>query len=122
MARRNQDLALTPSMPGTFLPLAHPTLVARPPSGVGWIHEIKFDGYRFLALINAGEVTLLTRNGKDWTSKFPAIAEQLAALPVESAVLDGELVGFVSIGDLVKYKISEAQAEADGLKAYIAAG
>lgn len=35
---------------------------------------------------------------------------------------DGRLAGIVSIGDLVKYKISEVEAEADGLKAYIAAG
>ncbi|MBU4433064.1 MAG: CBS domain-containing protein [Alphaproteobacteria bacterium] len=40
-------------------------------------------------------------------------------LPV---VRDGRLAGIISIGDLVKYKISEAQAEAEGLKAYIAAG
>lgn len=60
------------------------------PEGDEWIHEIKFDGYRFLAMIRRSEVTLLSRNAHDWTSRFRVLVEPLQALPVESAILDGE--------------------------------
>jgi bifunctional non-homologous end joining protein LigD len=68
------------------------TLVDEPPAGDGWLHEIKLDGYRILAVLEAGRVTLLSRNGKDWTRKFSAIAEALQAFPVRQAILDGEIV------------------------------
>jgi bifunctional non-homologous end joining protein LigD len=63
-----------------------------PPSGDEWLHEIKFDGYRILARIKSGKVQLLTRNGKDWTQKFPAVAKAFAKLKVDSAIVDGEVV------------------------------
>ncbi|MGC1329114.1 DNA ligase D, partial [Pseudomonas sp.] len=67
------------------------TLVESPPSG-DWRYEIKFDGYRVMARIDAGQVKLFTRNGKDWTAKMPSQAKALAALGLESAWLDGEMV------------------------------
>ena len=57
-----------------------------------WIHEIKFDGYRMQARIDNGDVRLLTRKALDWTGKFAPIAEALETLPVEQAILDGEIV------------------------------
>ena len=68
------------------------TLVDAPPSGAAWIHEIKLDGYRIWARIEGGRARLLTRSGKDWTSRLTNVAEALAALRVESALLDGEVV------------------------------
>jgi bifunctional non-homologous end joining protein LigD len=68
------------------------TLVKQVPRGEDWIHEIKFDGYRLLAFLKNGQIQLRTRNGKDWTKKFPAIAHALAELPVRQAILDGEVV------------------------------
>jgi bifunctional non-homologous end joining protein LigD len=69
------------------------SLAASPPSGERWLHEIKFDGYRLQARIEAGQVTLLTRSGLDWTHKFgDRITAALRGLPVESALLDGEIV------------------------------
>lgn len=62
------------------------------PVGDSWVHEIKLDGYRILAVIKKGHVTLLSRNAKDWTGKFPMVAEALRGLPVQQAVLDGEIV------------------------------
>ena len=70
------------------------TLVATPPEGEGWIHEIKFDGYRFLAYKQGAQVTLISRNGRDWSAKFPSIIKELAALPHKNLVLDGEIVVF----------------------------
>lgn len=79
------------SWPGAFSPQLA-VLAESPPSGDQWLHEIKFDGYRIQARIKNGEVELITRNGKDWTGKFPGIARSLAGLKVDSAILDGEVV------------------------------
>ncbi len=66
------------------------TLVSTVPGGAEWLHEIKWDGYRLLVFRTRGTVTIRTRRGHDWTSRFPAIAEAVAALPVDDVVLDGE--------------------------------
>jgi bifunctional non-homologous end joining protein LigD len=70
--------------------------VERPPAGAGWAHEIKFDGYRIQLRIEAGAVTLKTRKGLDWTSKFGAIARAAAELP--DGIFDGEVVALNSHG------------------------
>lgn len=74
------------------------TLAAAVPDGDDWLYEIKYDGYRILALLDHGSVRLLSRNGLDWTSRFPAQAEALERLPVERAILDGEMVALTSDG------------------------
>ncbi|MBY3235514.1 DNA ligase D [Rhizobium laguerreae] len=61
----------------------------RPPAGTGWIHEIKFDGYRIQMRVLDGEATLKTRKGLDWTAKYPDIAEAASTLP--DAIIDGEI-------------------------------
>jgi bifunctional non-homologous end joining protein LigD len=68
------------------------TLVDRVPQGDDWLHEIKFDGYRILCRISNGEVSLITRNRQDWTERLSFLAEAAAELPVEQALLDGEVV------------------------------
>jgi bifunctional non-homologous end joining protein LigD len=68
------------------------TLVDAAPAGDDWVHEIKLDGYRILARLDNREVTLLTRNGKDWTERMPTLRAALAELDVDHALLDGELV------------------------------
>ena len=67
-------------------------LVTDPPTGDDWVHEIKLDGYRILARLDRGRVTLLTRNAQDWTAKFPGVARAVATLPARQAWLDGEIV------------------------------
>ncbi|KQT53052.1 MULTISPECIES: DNA ligase D [unclassified Aureimonas] len=75
------------------------TLVAKPPAGKRWLHEIKFDGYRLQARIEAGRVRLSTRSGLEWTKRFgKPVVEALQALPVGTAVIDGELVVETSAG------------------------
>lgn len=61
-----------------------------PPAGDGWLHEIKYDGYRLQAAVNGPTVRLYTRNGLDWTAKFGAIALALSALNLNNALIDGE--------------------------------
>jgi bifunctional non-homologous end joining protein LigD len=67
-------------------------LVDKPPDKPGWVHEIKFDGYRTQARIERGKVKLLTRRGLDWSAKFPAIARALAGIDADTALIDGEIV------------------------------
>ncbi len=67
------------------------TLVDSAPAG-DWSYEIKFDGYRIMARIDHDDVQLFTRNGHDWTHKLPKQVQALAALGLESAWLDGEMV------------------------------
>ncbi len=68
------------------------TLVDAAPQGEGWLHEIKYDGYRALCRIAAGKAHIYTRRGNDWTSTFAPIARAAASLPVHDAWLDGEIV------------------------------
>lgn len=66
------------------------TLVAAPPSGAGWVHELKYDGYRIGASLKGDRIVLESRNGKDWTSAFPELVEALKRLQLPEALLDGE--------------------------------
>ncbi len=87
--------ALPDSLPAgepRFIDPMKPKLVETPPEGEGWIYELKFDGFRALALKSAGKVKLISRNENDLTKKFPEIAEALEKLPCTECVLDGEVV------------------------------
>jgi bifunctional non-homologous end joining protein LigD len=75
-------------MPGFIAPqLAR--LMAHPPSGANWVHEVKFDGYRMQARVEKGKAKLLTRKGLDWTGRFPEIAADCAKL--SDGIIDGEI-------------------------------
>jgi len=76
----------------TFITPQLATIVDTPPDGHGWLHEIKLDGFRLLVRKEGAEIRFFTRNGHDWTGRFPAIAEQVRKLPAARAWLDGELV------------------------------
>jgi bifunctional non-homologous end joining protein LigD len=93
-ARKEKSGQLTGARKARLPELIKPelaTLVEKAPDGQ-WRYEVKFDGYRIMARIDHGEVRLFTRNGHDWTHKLPGQAEALAALHLESAWLDGEMV------------------------------
>ena len=70
------------------------TLVDSVPTGSVWMHEVKYDGYRALVAIGGGEAKVYTRSGLDWTDKFAAVAAAAAKLPVQSALIDGEIVAY----------------------------
>ena len=63
-----------------------------PPSGDDWLHEIKLDGYRTMAFVDAGKVRLITRGGLDWSEKYAELTRAFETLPVQQAVIDGEIV------------------------------
>jgi len=97
MAKRTQtrfiarmiEGAVLSEMPG-FVPPQLATLKSKAPVGEKWLHEIKYDGYRLQIHLNKG-VKIFTRNGHDWTSRFPIIARAFD-IPVERAIFDGEVV------------------------------
>lgn len=61
------------------------------PDGPGWLHEIKYDGYRVHARIDGDDIRLLTRTGLDWSHRYQATISALRPLRVKNAYLDGEL-------------------------------
>jgi bifunctional non-homologous end joining protein LigD len=69
-----------------------PSPAKAPPSGPGWLHEIKHDGFRILSRRNGAGVQLITRAGNDFSPRFPFIAMALKALPVRSCLIDGEAI------------------------------
>jgi len=74
------------------------TLVPAAPSSDDWLHELKFDGYRMVCHLQRGKARFWSRNQKDWTEKFPNLSKALKALPVNAAILDGEVVVVDKVG------------------------
>ncbi len=68
------------------------TATEQAPSGKDWLHEIKHDGYRLQAHLLNGKVTLFSRQGLDWTERFPSIEQALADVPAKVAIIDGEVL------------------------------
>ena len=91
--------------------------VAAPPKGVGWGHEIKFDGYRMQLRASGGHSTVLTRNGLDWSAKFPAIARAALA----EGLYDGEVVALDHAGapDFAALQAAIADGATDNLIFFI---
>src|SRR5579859_792294 len=94
--------------------LATPAEVA--PKGKGWIHEIKYDGYRTLVFFVGGKARLITLNGHDWTNRYTALAKAFAKLPCKNAIIDGEVVvqdprGITSI-NLLEHALSQGDSHA----------
>jgi bifunctional non-homologous end joining protein LigD len=70
-----------------------PSAAKAAPSGAGWLHEIKHDGFRILARRrDNASVRLITCAGNDFSSRFPTIAMAVAKLPVQSCLIDGEAI------------------------------
>ncbi len=75
-----------------FIEPCLPSPADKPPSGSKWIHEIKHDGYRLMARRDPVGIRLLTRNGNDWSARFPLVVEAVNHLKVRSCLIDGEVV------------------------------
>jgi bifunctional non-homologous end joining protein LigD len=69
-----------------------PTPAKTVPSGTEWIHEVKHDGYRLIVQREGKRVRLFTRNGRDWSDRFPLIVEAALRNRISSFVIDGEAV------------------------------
>ena len=92
IVRKREDGAPAPSVTtGTYMPMLA-TLAEELPRGVGWIFEVKWDGYRAIASVAGSEATLTSRNGNDLTSRFEHVAKEIAkAVKTTDCVLDGEV-------------------------------
>jgi len=66
--------------------------VDQPPDSKAWIHEINYDGYRCQVLLERGKARVFTRNGYDWTDRYPSIVRAVADLRCRSAIIDGEAI------------------------------
>ena len=75
-------------VPVRFIQPCNPIRAKEVPAGDGWVHEVKFDGYRVQAHKIGRHVVLFSRNGHDFTERFPSIAQQLLELPAKAAVID----------------------------------
>jgi bifunctional non-homologous end joining protein LigD len=91
-----------------------PSPANAPPSGPGWLHEIKHDGFRILARKDAAGVRLITRAGNDFSSRFPFIAMAVGKLAVRSCLIDGEAVvcdqNGLAVFDLIRGSGTHASA------------
>jgi bifunctional non-homologous end joining protein LigD len=75
----------------TFISPLNPSAAVRPPSGDDWLHEPKWDGFRFQVIKDGSGIRLYSRHGAEYTDRLPAMVEAFAKLPTQSAILDGEL-------------------------------
>jgi bifunctional non-homologous end joining protein LigD len=80
------------TLPAGFIAPCLPMKAPEPPSGEQWLHEIKHDGFRMLVRRDAAGVRLFTRNGHDWTGRFPLIVRGALSLKAASCLIDGEAV------------------------------
>ncbi len=98
----------------SFIEPCLPSPAKRPPSGSDWLHEIKHDGFRIMAQRDSAGVRLFTRNGNDFTSRFPLTVEAVSALSARSFLLDGEAIVTnergLAVFDLIRRKRHGADA------------
>ena len=97
-----------------FIEPCLPSPADRPPSGPGWLHEIKHDGYRLMAQRDPVGIRLITRRGNDWSDRFPLVVEAVNHLKVRSCLIDGEVVccdeGGLARFDVLRRRRNEAEA------------
>ncbi|MGC1894932.1 MAG: hypothetical protein WA763_14805 [Pseudolabrys sp.] len=77
--------------PAAFIHPCQPIVAKQPPTGPGWAHELKHDGYRLQIHFRDGRVLLFTMNGADWSKRYPLIVEEASRLNV-TAIIDAEVI------------------------------
>jgi bifunctional non-homologous end joining protein LigD len=117
MAARKRHQGAAVPMPD-FISFQLCKLVAKPPEGDNWLHEVKFDGYRVQVRVEGGRATIRTRNGHDWTDKFRHLEAVAGELP--DCILDGELCAIGENGqpDFSALRSAIARQQTDDLVLY----
>jgi bifunctional non-homologous end joining protein LigD len=114
-ALRKKGLVKASAMKKEFFKPQLAQLNEAPPKGADWIFETKFDGYRIIASKSKGAITLRSRNGLDWTSRFADVATALEKIPAKSFVIDGEMVALDEKGktsfEQLQKKLSDKDKE-----------
>jgi bifunctional non-homologous end joining protein LigD len=77
-----------------FIIPAQPAPPVRPAAGDVWLHEVKFDGYRCQLHKTRDEAVIFSKNGREFTNRFPGIRDALLTLPCKSAIIEDETGGF----------------------------
>jgi bifunctional non-homologous end joining protein LigD len=75
-----------------FIRPLSPSAAVRPPKGDDWLHEPKWDGFRFQVIKDGAGVRMYSESGAEYSDRLPAMVEAFGNLPAKSAILDGELV------------------------------
>jgi ATP-dependent DNA ligase len=93
-----------------FIQPCLPTLAKEPPRGLGWTHEVKFDGYRVQVHRDAASVAIYSRNAHDFTNRYPAIARDVLKIPTKQFIIDAELTaidgeGMPAFGPLLSARL-----------------
>jgi bifunctional non-homologous end joining protein LigD len=81
-----------PAKVPAFIAPQIPVLSAEPPTGSGWIHEVKHDGFRTLLRLNGSQAQAFSRGGHDWTDKYSRVIDACPKLRCRSALIDGEII------------------------------
>ncbi|MET0249676.1 MAG: DNA ligase D [Sphingobium sp.] len=97
-ARRRKPAKKTADIPA-FRDPQLATLVDAVPTGNGWLHEIKYDGYRALVAVGGQGVKIYTRSGLDWTDRFAPLGQEIAAMDLPASLIDGEIVALDADGN-----------------------
>ena len=89
-----------------------PSRTVKPPTGPGWLHEIKHDGFRMMIRGDPAGVRVITRNGFDWTRRFPLMLEAADTIKAKSFLIDGEAVACddrgLAVFDRIRYRRNDA--------------
>jgi bifunctional non-homologous end joining protein LigD len=96
------------------------TLVDNVPTGAGWLHEVKYDGYRCLLAASGGAARTYTRSGQDWSDKFAPIITAAQKLDLPSALIDGEIVALDKDGHPSFQALQASLKEGNGTLAFFA--
>ncbi|CAA9268718.1 MAG: DNA_ligase_IV_Ku-like [uncultured Chthoniobacterales bacterium] len=86
------ELKELPAGKPRFVVPMKPKLLEEAPTAGDWVYELKFDGFRIVAVKNGDKVNLVSRNGNELAARFPETADAVRALPVNDCVIDGEVV------------------------------
>jgi bifunctional non-homologous end joining protein LigD len=87
-----KELTKLPAGKPRFIAPMKPRLLEAPPTAGEWLYELKFDGIRLIAVKKGDKVNLISRNGNELAGRFSEIAANVAHLPIEDCVIDGEVV------------------------------
>jgi bifunctional non-homologous end joining protein LigD len=112
---RKRALPEETSMP-KFVEPQLATLVSTVPEDDGWLHELKFDGYRVFCRIDNGKIAMLTRSAQDWTARFGVLARAAKLLPARQAIIDGEIVALDADGSHSFQKLQNSLRDGDAAR------
>lgn len=100
-----------------FIRPLSPSAAVRPPKGDDWLHEPKWDGFRFQVIKDGNDVRLYSKSGAEYSDRLPGMVEAFTKLPTQTAVLDGELCLIDPSGGAHFYRLSTRCARAGQTKA-----